>query len=134
MAVATFDAAAFKARYPEFTAASNASLSYCFDDAGLYLANTDASPVQDISRRTRLLWMLTAHIATLGGALSADGKPLPVGRVSQAAEGSVSASFDFTPATPGSGAWFAQTAYGAMFWQATVNLRGMRYVSNPTVW
>jgi len=132
MSVATFDAAAFKARYPEFSATSNASLTYCFDDAGLYLNNTDASPVQDLTRRTRLLWMMTAHIATLGGMLSADGKPLPVGRVASASEGSVSASFDFTPAMPGSGPWYAQTQYGAMFWAATVNLRGMRYVACPT--
>lgn len=132
MAVATFDAAAFKARYPEFAPTSNASLSYCFDDAGMYLNNTDSSIVQDIPKRTRLLWMLTAHIAVLGGMLSTDGKPLPVGRVSQASEGSVSASFEYTAATPGSGAWFTQTAYGAMFWQATTSLRGARYIAQPT--
>lgn len=132
MAVATFSSNAFIARYPEFTPVSTAVLSGCFDDAGLYLDNSDASPVQDISKRTRLLWMLTAHIAVLGGCFSADGRVQPVGRMSQASEGSVSASFEYTTALPGTGAWFQQTQYGASFWQATVSLRGMRYIPNPT--
>lgn len=132
MAVVTFDATAFKIRYPEFAAVSDSKLSACFDDAGLYLSNTDVSPVQNVTRRTQLLWMLTAHISFLGGATSPGGAARPVGRVSQAAEGSVSASLDYTPATPGSGAWFNQTTYGAMFWQATTSLRGFRYRPRPT--
>jgi hypothetical protein len=132
MAVVTFSAAAFKARYAEFSEVSDPALEGFFADAGLYLSNSDASPVQDVTRRTSLLWMLTAHLAYLGGALSADGMPRPVGRVSQASEGSVSASFDDVAATPGSGAWFRQTQYGAAFWQATSSLRGFRYVPCPT--
>lgn len=132
MPAVTFDAAAFKARYPEFSAVSDALLGAYFVEAGLYLSNTDGSPVQNLTRRALLLNMITAHVAYLGGALSADGQPRPVGRVSQAAEGSVSASFDYVPATPGSGAWFQQTQYGAAFWQATTALRGMRYIPQPT--
>jgi hypothetical protein len=88
--------------------------------------------VQDIGLRTVLLNMLTAHIAFLGGILTADGQTRPVGRVSAANEGAVGASFDFTPATPGSGSWFAQSQYGVAFWQATTNLRGARYFPQPT--
>lgn len=135
MAIAVFNQAAFLVKYPEFTAFSTANpgtLPADFQEAGLYLSNTDCSPVQDITKRTMLLNMLTAHIAFLGGALSADGQPRPVGRMSDASEGSVSASFDYTPATPGSGAWFNQSPYGAAFWQATVNLRGMHYRARPT--
>ena len=130
MTIVAFDPVQFKARYPEFTAVSNVLLSDCFTEAGLYLSNTDASPVQSIPRRTLLLNMLTAHIAFMGGALSADGQPRPVGRVSQASEGSVSASFDY--GTPGTQAWFIQTQYGASFWQATSSLRSFRYVARPT--
>jgi hypothetical protein len=79
-----------------------------------------------------LLNMLVAHISSLSGDLSADGQAQPVGRVSQAAEGTVSASFEGVPPTPGTGAWFQQTQYGAAFWQATASLRGMRYRSRPT--
>ena len=38
--------------------------------------------------------MVTAHIAFLSGLLTADGQPRPVGRVSAANEGAVSAPFD----------------------------------------
>ena len=130
MTIVAFDPLVFKARYPEFAVVSNVLLSACFTEAGLYLSNTDASPVQSLPRRTLYLNMLTAHIAFMGGALSADGQPRPVGRVSQAGEGSVSASFDY--GTPGTQAWFIQTQYGASFFQATSSLRGFRYFARPT--
>ena len=135
MGVAVFNSVLFLRRYPEFTAAYNANPTLfvsMFAEAGLYLNNTPTSIVQDVALRTVLLNMLTAHIAFLGGVLTADGQPRPVGRVSSANEGAVGASFDFTPATPGSGAWFAQTQYGVAFWQATTNLRGARYFPQPT--
>jgi hypothetical protein len=132
MAVVVFNPTTFKARYPEFSGVADALLGACFTEAGLYLSNTDSSPVQDVARRTLLLNMLTAHIAYLGGALSADGQPRPVGRVSNAAEGSVSAGFEYMQ--PGTQAWFVQTQYGAAFWQATSSLRGFRYISQPTVY
>lgn len=130
MTIATFDPVAFKVRYPEFAGVTDATLAAYFDEAGLYLSNTDAGIVQNVPRRTRLLWMLTAHIGALSGVLSPDGQAKPVGRVSAAAEGSVSASLEYI--APGSNSWFTQTQYGAAFWQATANLRGMRYVPCPT--
>lgn len=130
MPAVTFDAARFKARYPEFAAVSDVALGDCFVEAGLYLSNTD-KPVADVARRAVLLNMLVAHIAYIGGMLSADGLPRPVGRLSQASEGSVSASFDDVPATPGSGAWFKQSAYGNSFWAATTGLRSFGYVPCP---
>ena len=100
MAAVVFDPTAFKARYPEFAAVPDATLTACFMEAGLYLSNADNSPVQNITRRATLFNMLTAHVAYLGGLLSADGMPRPVGRVSQASEGSVSAAFEGVPPTP----------------------------------
>jgi hypothetical protein len=132
MTVVVFNPAAFKIRYPEFAIVADATLSAYFPEAGLYLSNTDVSPVQDIPRRTMYLNMIVAHIAAMSGVTAADGQPRPVGRVSQAAEGSVSASFEYL--TPGTAAWFAQTPYGAAFWQATSSLRGMRYICQPTVY
>lgn len=131
MAVVTFDVTAFKARYPEFASVDATLLGSCFTEAGFYLSNDDASIVQDITRRSVLLNMLTAHIAFLGGALEPDGMPQPVGRVSNASEGDVSAAFDY--AQPGTLAWFNQTQYGAAFIQATSNLRSFRYRARPTV-
>ena len=132
MAAVVFDPVAFKARYPEFAAVSDASLLACFDEAGLYLSNEDNSPVQNLNRRATLLNMLTAHIAYIGGRLAVDGMPRPVGRVSNASEGSVSAGFEYL--TPGTQAWFVQSQYGAAFWQATSSLRGFRYIPCPTVY
>ncbi len=129
MAVVVFDAANFKIRYPEFAGVADLVLSARFDEATLYLSNTDVSPVQDITRRTVLLYLLTAHIATIMGAL-AGGTPGPVGRVSSATEGSVSIGLEFN--APGTAAWFMQTQYGASFWQATSSLRGFRYIAQPT--
>ena len=128
MAVATYNPTLFHARYPEFANVSDVVLASLFSEAGLYLNNTDGSPVQDVNQRTTLLNMLTAHIAYIGGLLAADGQALPVGRVSTASEGSVSASFDYTPCTPGSGAWFKQSQYGAAFWPATSYIRSAIYI------
>lgn len=130
MAIVVFDPSSFKARYQEFAAVGNPSLAACFDEAGLYLSNADSSPVQNVTKRATLLNMLTAHIASLGGLLSADGQPKPVGRVASASEGSVSASLEYM--APGSAAWFTQTQYGAAFWQATSSIRSMRYIPCPT--
>ena len=133
MAVVTFDPALFKLAYPAFASVSDDLLQVYFDQAGLYLSNTDCSPVQDIPRRTQLLWMLTAHIAYINGALNTATSSTPLGaRVSNATEGSVSVGFDLFPAT-GTAAWFNFTPYGAMFWQATVSLRSFRYRARPTV-
>lgn len=130
--VAVFDSAMFLARYPEFTNVSVATLQTYFCEAQLYLNNTPCSIVQNVSIRLVLLNMLTAHIAFLGGALTADGQPRPVGRVDQASEGTVSASFEMNTPTPGSGPWFNQSQYGAAFWQATTQYRGARYSPRPT--
>lgn len=130
MAVVVFDPAAFKLAYPQFDAVSDAMLTNYFNLATLYLSNTDCSIVQDIPKRTTLLWLLTAHIAYLSGALE-PGQPGLVGRISSATEGSVSVSTEM-PTTPSS-AWFMQTQWGAMFWQSTLSLRSFRYRARPTV-
>lgn len=132
MASVTFDPAAFKVCYPEFASVADARLSFFFTQACLYLSNESTSPVQNIARRSLLLNMITAHIGFINGALSADGQARPVGRVSQAGEGSVNASFE--DLTPGSAAWFQQSQYGAAYWQATSSLRGFRYIPCPTVY
>lgn len=133
MGIAVFNLGDFLVRYPAFSNVSPAALAAYFSDAGiLYLNNTSRSPVRNVARRTLLLYMLVAHLSYMNGDLSADGQARPVGRVSQAAEGSVSASFDYTAPTDGSGAWFKQSEYGANFWQATSALRGFKYFPQIT--
>lgn len=132
MAVAVFDYTAWTTRYPEFAGAVDANrAALFFAEAGIYLDNTDCSPVADVTLRLMLLNMLTAHIAALAGALEPGGVPTGmVGRVSSASEGSVSVATDLG-AVPGSAAWYAQSQYGFAFWQATKWLRSARYVAAP---
>ena len=71
---------------------------------------------------------LSATISLFSLTTASSTQPRPVGRTSDATEGSVSASFEYTAPTPGSGQWFQQSQYGAAFWQATSSLRGFRYI------
>jgi len=129
MTAVVFSPSAFKIRYPEFSAVDDVRLSAFFDEATLYLSNTD-KPVVDVIKRATLFNMLVAHIGSLGGVL-ANNTPSPVGRVASAGQGSVNVSTEYLPA--GSHAWFTQTQYGAAFWQATVQYRSFRYYPLQTV-
>lgn len=123
MPVATFDYALWSARYPALAATVAQPLAQAyFDEAGLYLDNTDTSPVTDLVERGRLLNMLAAHIATLEARASSG----VVGRVSSATEGSVTVASELD--VPGSAAWYGQTAYGLSYWQATKRYRSFMYV------
>lgn len=131
MAVAVFDYAAWAARYPELAGAVSEQLAASlFVEAGLYLDNTDCSPVQDVSIRLVLLNMIVAHLAVLGGALDGGAPSGVVGRVSSATEGSVSVTSELNLES-GTAAWFAQTQYGLSFWQAAKRYRGMHYRPGP---
>ena len=114
MAIVAFDLVTFRARYPEFNAVSDASLTAYFSEATLYCNNSDASLISDVSVRGMILNMLVAHIAALS---STDIAATMVGRVSSAGEGSVNVSTAYV--TPSAGrAWLDQTKYGASAWQA----------------
>lgn len=127
MAIVVFDPAAFKARYPEFSTLSDALVQAYFDEATIYLNNTDQSRVADVAVRKTLLWMLTAHVSALNGGVNGQPASPLVGRINSATEGSVSVQADMG-AVPGSAAWFLQTKYGAAFWQASAPFRTMQYV------
>jgi hypothetical protein len=128
--VVTFAIADFLARYPEFVALNTASpalLPLYFNEATLFLDNTECSPVQQIEQRTPLLYMLTAHIASLNGGVNGGTPQDIVGRINTASEGSVSVGADMGQ-VPGTAAWYMQTKYGAAYWQATAAYRTARYV------
>jgi len=123
MCVVTFDSAAFRIAYPKFASLGDPLLNAYFAQAGLYLDNTECSPVKCCTIRALLLNMLVAHLAALFGP----GASGLVGRVNSATEGSVSVSVDMPSGSPSS-AWFMQTPYGAQYWQATAPYRTFRYV------
>ena len=126
MASVTFDPAAFKLRYPEFATLDNALLTLYFAEATLYLDNTDCSPVTNLTVRAMLLNMIVAHIAAMNAGANGQAPSPLVGRVSNATEGSVSVGTDY--AVPGTAAWYAQTKYGAAYWEATKRYRLGRYI------
>ena len=123
----TFNYNNWVARYPEFTSVSAPAAQMYFDEATIYCANK-LGPVQTVEILTTLLNMVTAHIAALNNPVTSGGASpsTPPGRISNASEGSVSATFDYT-SEPGSQQWFIQTKYGAAFWQATNVYRRARY-------
>ena len=95
-----------------------------------YCRNDGGGPVNDAALQAQLLNLMVAHVAQLlfGSAL----QPLSplVGRVSDASEGSVAVAVDFP--TTASNAWFAQTQYGAAYWQMLLPFRLGRYVPKIT--
>lgn len=137
-----FDYAYFTASYPELAAyVTQTQGAGYFTMAGLYCDNTTCSPIQDASIggiRYVLLHMLTAHIAKLlaantsqaGGSQAAS--PL-VGRINSASEGSVSVSAEMPGPTAAGQAWYQQTQYGAMYWQASAQYRMFRHIPGPEV-
>ena len=134
--IVTFVYADWLAVYPEFTATATAAQGQNdFDIATLFLDNTECSPVQDVTRRTSLLYMITAHVAQLYQGSSGPGgstiSPI-VGRVSQATEGSVSISSELAGMGKNE-AWWVQTKYGLMAWQAMAPYRAGKYYPPPQI-
>lgn len=127
MSVVVFNPTSFKLRYPEFNTVSDTVLQMYFDEATLYLNNTDRSLVQDVVIRSLLLNMIVAHISALNSGVNGQSPSGIVGRINSATEGSVSVGADYGLVTA-SQAWYLQTKYGAEYWAATTRYRRMRYV------
>lgn len=132
-----FNAPEFVALYPEFAGLTNAAMQTAFNDAQLLLDNTCGSLVQDANQRLILLYTVTAHCCFLeNGTNDGAGNVVPapgiVGRIDNAAEGSVSVAASYNSDVTISEAYFIQTKYGAKFWQQTASYRTMHYVGAPT--
>lgn len=126
----------FAAAFPEFAGIAAPQAGAAFDSATLVLANTCRSFIRDAAKRQKLLYLLTAHVTFLRyGSNDGAGKVVPapgvVGRVSDAAEGSVRASLEYSTTVSQSMAWFIQTTWGADYWQATAQYRTFRYAAPP---
>lgn len=125
--IAVFNYGAFVAQYPTFACLNELQAQGYFDMAGLYHRNDGFGPVKSAAQQTMLMYLVTAHLAALMTPQGQNGGAAPVGRISDASEGSVSASFDVGDMKFRE-AWFAQTQYGFSYWQATAAYRQMRYV------
>jgi hypothetical protein len=113
--------------FPAFRSVTAGAAQASFNTATLYCANK-LGPVRDVASLTQLLYLLTAHITALNYNPdgSAKASNAPVGRLSDATEGSVSASFQ-NEYPPGTAQWYQQTTYGAQYWAATAQFRTMQY-------
>lgn len=131
MSIVSFDFAGWAARYPELAGAVTPQIAQqYFNEAQLYCDNSPCSPIRDASQRAILLNMVTAHIAALNAPLNGQPSSQIVGRITNAAQGSVSVAAQMD-VPPGSAQWFAQTKYGAAFWAATAAYRTMHYMPGP---
>lgn len=130
--VVVFDPAAFKAVYPSFATVSDGALQQSFVLATLQLNNSCSSRVCDAAMREVLLNLLVAHIAAL--TYGENGLPPSgvVGHVDKAQEGSVSVSASMGTMAYGQ-PYYAQTQWGAIFWQSTARFRQMVYIPAPIV-
>ena len=130
--VVVFNLAEFTGIYPEFTGVGSAAAQNQFNIATLFLRNCCSSAVFDPNIRQSLLYMLTAHNIFLFVPCAANTSQPPgiVGRINNAAEGSVSVAAEM-PGVTLNAAFFMQTKYGAQFWAATALYRTMISVPSP---
>lgn len=119
MGAVILDVAEWQALYPQYSGLTNAQVEFLFQAAQLYLENNGCSVVVDESKRKFLLYLLTAHLAflTFKDANGQGGNPGMVGNLASASEGSVSISSGLS-GVPFNKAFFFQSQYGMMFWNA----------------
>lgn len=128
--IVEFSYSAWKAAFPVFDALSQDTVTGYWNVATTIHRNDGGGPVSKASIQTRCLNYVTAHLC----ALFEDAKKgtpkvpnTPVGRLSQAAEGTVSMQTDYGTLSQ-SEKWWAQTQFGALYWVMTRPYRTMRYL------
>ena len=124
--IVAFDYAAWAVLFPQFSNVTEPQVTGpVLTLAEQYCRNDGGGPVCNAGVQAQLLNLMVAHVAQLlYGSTTQPVSPI-VGRISSAAEGSVSVAAEF-PTTPAS-AWFLQTQYGAMYWQLALPYRLGRY-------
>ncbi len=126
-----FDYAAWAAAFPMFSHLSVQQITGpVLTFAQQYCRNDGGGPVTDAGLQLQLLNLMVAHVAQILYGTNQAAGPSAVGRLSSATEGSVSASFEFP--TSADQAWFAQTQWGAMYWQMIAPFRLGAYVPKVT--
>ena len=123
--------------FSEFSAVSQPMAQGYFDLAELYYSNCGWTAA--IPKAATFLNLLTAHMAWLLAPRDANGNPSStgqpasplVGRINSAGEGSVNVSVELDSSGSPSEAFFSQTKWGLIFWQATAQWRTARYVPAP---
>jgi hypothetical protein len=141
-AIVSFNYPNWIASFPEMAGCSPTQGQAFFDRADSFFANDACNPaiVLGETRFTRMLYLMTSHLAFLYAPRDANGNPAQsgspssplVGRLNSASEGSVSVGSEWKGAEAGE-EFYIQTKYGAEFWQAMAPFRTFRYAAQPTV-
>jgi hypothetical protein len=113
MTAVVFDPEEFREAKPQFAAWSDQRLNFLFEEATLFVDNSDLSivpydPPRRVHRKT-ILFLVVCHLATLD-EWAEDGR---AGAVASATEGSVSVSY---AQKTGDSSWWSQTPCGDSAW------------------
>lgn len=128
----TFNYALWAQIFPQFKALSETQIvNLVLPLAEQYCRNDGGGPVTTAATQSNLLNLMVAHIAQLLYGVNGEAPSPLVGRISSATEGSVSVQTDWPSSANANGAWYNQTTFGAMYWQATLPYRTFRYMPGP---
>ncbi len=127
--VVAFNYAAWAALFPEFSlTVDEAQADVYFEIATGFVRNDGGGPVTSAQTQTDLLNFVTAHLAFLYSGTNTQPAAQLVGRISNAAEGSVNVATDYGNNVSQSMAFWLQSKYGALFWARTAVYRTARYL------
>jgi hypothetical protein len=126
MAVVAFSFPQFIARFPAYATQDPNYLQALFNEAGLYVDNTDCSVICNVTLRAMILNLTLAHLLALYATVNGQTPSTIPGRISDATQGSVSvgATLDYPP---GSAQWWASSVPGAAAYAALTPYRTARY-------
>jgi hypothetical protein len=135
------DYVAWQAQFPELGYIGYETAYEWYVTSDLFLRNDGTAPISTYARQQKAMFFLMAHLIALFGPQPGTGLPNGatasnptggmVGRVSTASEGSVSVSSEYAAANNENAAWYAQTRYGAAYWQLINIWRRFRYMPGP---
>jgi len=135
--VVVFDYASWLAAYPQFGSVGLQQAQEFFNLACLLISNLPNSPVPylpaalpPVFTRKIILNAATAHFAYLFTP-DTTGNGRPVGRISQASEGSVSLGLDYAAAQTDTQAFWNQSPFGAFVWVSLLPYRSAFYAPGP---
>lgn len=112
----------FSTMFPEIKTSEQQATTAFWIAEGI-VNNTPQSYVEEVCRRKKMLYLLTAHVLTLlkrGGG--------NVGTIAGAHEGSVGVNYSTATIDKLGAGWFGQTQYGLIFWQLAAKYLSGFYV------
>lgn len=121
--VVVFNYAGWLVQYPEFSSVQPQQAQNYFNRATMLCDNTPTSPIQNLFQRTIMLNAATAHFTALFASLNGQPPRQIVGRINNAAEGSVSVGLEYAQPQTDTQAFWNQTEYGAAFWAMSLPFR-----------